>query len=177
VPTFVPYETLREQNIIAGLMKTKLWLRKNTPTWMHSLWRQVWPCLPASTPPPQPPHVTAASRRRHRPHPILTSNHPLLTIISRLLTPIPPLRSQWEAYHMSASLQRIATRLEDYHGKWHHLLLLSRNNEMPHGDMELMFRLEQASAGQRELSCHYTPHAWMRIRTGANGARRGRCGG
>ncbi len=36
-------ETLREQNIIAGLMKTKLWLRKNTPTWMHSLWRQVWP--------------------------------------------------------------------------------------------------------------------------------------
>ena len=41
LPTFVPYETLREQNIIAGLMKTKLWLRKNTPTWMHGLWRQV----------------------------------------------------------------------------------------------------------------------------------------
>jgi len=90
VPTFVPYETLGEQNIIAGIMKTKLWLRKNTPTWMHGLWRQ------------------------------------------------------WEAYHMSASLQRIAFRLDDYHGKWHHLLLLSRNNEMPHGDMELMFRLEQA---------------------------------
>ena len=52
VPTFVPYETLREQNIIAGLMKTKLWLRKNTPTWMHGLWRQVWPCRPASAPPP-----------------------------------------------------------------------------------------------------------------------------
>ena len=52
VPTFVPYETLGEQNIIAGLMKTKLWLRKNTPTWMHGLWRQVWPCRPASAPPP-----------------------------------------------------------------------------------------------------------------------------
>ena len=41
VPTFVPYETLGEQNIIAGIMKTRLWLRKNTPTWMHGLWRQV----------------------------------------------------------------------------------------------------------------------------------------
>ena len=126
--------------------------------------------------------TTATTRHRRLPPPPPSSPYPhlqppLLTIISRLLTPIPPLRSQWEAYHMSASLQRIAARLEDYHGKWHHLLLLSRNNEMPHGDMELMFRLEQASAGQRELSCHYTPHAWMRIRTGANGARRGRCGG
>ena len=76
VPTFVPYETLREQNIIAGLMKTKLWLRKNTPTWMHGLWRQVWPCLPASTPPPQ--NTTAACRRRRRPHPLSSppSNHP-----------------------------------------------------------------------------------------------------
>jgi len=92
---------------------------------------------------------------------LLTPNHPL-----HALPPIPPLRPQWEAYHMSASLQRIAFRLDDYHGKWHHLLLLSRNNEMPHGDMELMFRLEQASAARAPVLSAYTPytHAWMRNR-------------
>ena len=91
--------------------------------------------------------------------------------------PIPPLRPQWEAYHMSASLQRIAFRLDDYHGKWHHLLLLSRNNEMPHGDMELMFRLEQASAARAPVLSAYTPTHTLGCGTGANGARRGRCGG
>ena len=103
---------------------------------------------------------------------LLTPNHPL-----HALLPIPPLRPQWEAYHMSASLQRIAFRLDDYHGKWHHLLLLSRNNEMPHGDMELMFRLEQASAARAPALPAYTPTHTLGCGTGANGARRGRCGG
>ena len=72
---------------------------------------------------------------------------------------------------MSASLQRIATRLEDYHGKWHHLLLLSRNNEMPHGDMELMFRLEQASAARAPALPAYTPTHTLGCGPGANGGR------
>mmetsp|Transcript_60775 Transcript_60775/g.100949 ORF Transcript_60775/g.100949 Transcript_60775/m.100949 type:complete len:1477 (-) Transcript_60775:181-4611(-) len=51
---------------------------------------------------------------------------------------------QLERNSMGASIRRIAERLRSYIGSYHHVFLLSRNNEMPHADMELMFRLEHA---------------------------------
>ena len=95
VPTFVPYETLGEQNVIAGLMKTKLWLRKNTPTWMHGLWRQVLLCRPASAPPPQPdpqppqPTATTAAAAAAAVLTLSLSPTTFLSLTSRLTPPCP----------------------------------------------------------------------------------------
>jgi len=51
---------------------------------------------------------------------------------------------QLERKLMEESIQRIANRLSSYVGSYHHVLLMSRNKERPHADMELMVRLEHA---------------------------------
>ena len=67
----------------------------------------------------------------------------------------------WERPLIEGVIDRTAQRLASYRGYGPHVLLLSRNDEMPHADMELMFRLDQAPLVLREIDEIFSSDVWF----------------
>jgi hypothetical protein len=70
----------------------------------------------------------------------------------------------WERPLVRGVIDRTADRLASYRGYGPHVLLLSRNDEMPHADMELMFRLDQAPLVLQEIDKMFSCDLWCALR-------------